>query len=294
MSTGQPHNPSDADRLLDLLTEHAATGLDRAEQEELDRLLAGQSEYSSDSFDEAAGALSEVFASAAFEPMPDNLRERCIGSAHAVRLTREQDDAPAPIKMEAKPAQIPTTNTWSSMGWVAAAACLMLAVFGWLQTPVGTISSPAEPWINVTDNQPVLASAREEFIRSHAEAIIWDWSKWGDEYADVTGDVVWDPKTNEGYMRFTNLPANDPQESHYQLWIVDQTRGTPLQVPPVDGGMFDVEETADGGEWIVYFKARLPVGDAFGFGVTLEGPDGAVVSDQQVKTVIAVSPPQES
>lgn len=294
MSTGQPHNPTDADRLLDLLTEQAATGLDSNEQAELDRLLLGQSEYENDSFDEAAGALSEVFANAAFEPMPENLRERCIGSAHAVRLTRVQDEAPAPIKLEAKPVPVPSNNTWSSMGWVAAAACLMLAVFGWLQTPRSTVLTPAEPWINVSGNQTVLATSRDEFIKAHAEAVIWDWSAWGDEYADVSGDVVWDPETNEGYMRFTNLPANDPNESHYQLWIVDQTRGTPLEVPPVDGGMFDVEQTAEGGEWIVHFKARLPVGDAFGFGVTLEGPDGAVVSEQQKKTVIAVSPPQES
>ncbi len=39
---------------------------------------------------------------------------------------------------------------------------------------------------------------------------------WSDEYAGVTGDVVWDPATNEGYMRFSGLPANDPNRERYR------------------------------------------------------------------------------
>ena len=299
MTNNTPNNSSGgpSDRLLDLLAEQAASGLDEQSAAELETLLETEMGVEQDHFDESVSAAAEAFVAADFEPMPMHLRERCIGSAKAVAAEAEKQ-APAPIKFEehknvrtvSAPAGA-SGGALSSMGWIAAAACLMLAVVGWMPKP-GANPIQVDPWINITSNQAGLAEECDSFIREHAEAIIWEWAKWGDEYAGVTGNVVWDPATNEGYMRFTNLPANDPNVERYQLWIVDQARGTPLQVPPVDGGMFDCQ-ASQGGEWIVHFKARLPVGDAFGFGVTLEGPDGVVVSDQVIKTVIAVAPPKD-
>lgn len=294
------YNESDGDRLLDLLSEHAASGLDADERAELEALLVGRDDMDVDTFDASAGALAEVFANASFEPMPAHIRERCIGAARVVVQEQPQktsnDPAPGESGRTLRFDSLATSNSspWSSAGWVAAAACLLLAVLAWVIAP-GTpgVSIEPDPWINVTDNQTLLASQRSEFVETQAGRVIWEWSEWGDEYAGVTGDVVWDPETNEGFMRFRNLPPNDPQEKKYQLWIVDSTRGTPLQVPPVDGGLFDVRPTEDG-EWIVPFTAKLPVGEATGFGVTLEDARGVVVSDQEVKAVIATAPPGES
>ncbi|MFI4871213.1 MAG: anti-sigma factor [Phycisphaerales bacterium JB061] len=301
-----PGSPESAERLLDLLVEQASTGLDDRGQAELDQLLAGQSDFAQDAFADSASAAAQVFAATDAQPMPAHLRERCIGSARAIigQQHAETQSEPATLKFEQSQPQAQANapfraqaaprsgGGWLAMGWLAAAACLTVAVLGWMPSSRNVEVVPAEPWINVTSNQPRLESDRDLFIRTHAEVIVWEWSQWGDEYAGVTGDVVWDPETNKGYMRFDNLPANDPKVSRYQLWIVDQARGTPLQVPPVDGGMFDVEASEDG-QWIVPFTAHLPVGEVFGFGVTVEGPDGVVVSDQTAKAVIATAPPEQ-
>lgn len=279
--------PTPADRILDLLAEQAGGGLTEAQQTEFDALLRESLDHGTGEFDEAAAALAESFAAEVeFEPMPSHVRERCIGSARAVMSeapAEPQPPVPAPLRFS--PVR-ETPRSGMSIGWLAAAACLVLAVFGWL--PRQSTVVPANPWINTTGNALTLLEERQAFIESHADAVVWEFVKWGDEYEGVTGDVAWDPVTNEGYMRFTGLPANDPKRERYQLWIVDSARGTPLEVPPIDGGLFDIG--SDSGEWVVRFRARLPVEDVFGFGVTVEGPDGVVISDQERKAVIAVAP----
>ncbi len=282
--------PNPVDRLMDLLAEQAGAGLVDHQQAELEALLRESLEHSEGEFELAAAALGESFAATALEPMPNQLRERCIGSARAVFT---EVPAPHEVRVPAVPAPLRFTpvresrKTGIQLGWLAAAACLVLAIFGWL--PKASVEAPASnPWINTTSNAPTMLQERQAFIESHADAVVWDFAKWGDEYAGVTGDVVWDPNSNVGYMRFTGLPANDPKRDRYQLWIVDQARGTPLEVPPIDGGLFDIG--SDSGEWVVRFRARLPVDQVFGFGITVEEPSGVVISGQERKAVIAVKP----
>ena len=281
------HTQTPADRILDLLAEQIGGGLTDEQQAELDALLRESLDHSEGEFEEAASALAQSFAAQAeFEPMPSRVRERCIGSARAVMSEEPvlaQSSAPMPLRFT--PVREPSRGGFP-VGWLAAAACLVLAVFGWLPKPSGTV--PVNPWINTTGNAPTLLDEREAFVQAHADAIVWEFGKWGDEYADVTGDVVWDPETNTGYMRFSGLPANDPNRERYQLWIVDAARGKPLEVPPIDGGLFDIG--SDTGEWVVRFRARLPVDDVYGFGITVENPEGVVISSQERKAVIAVKP----
>lgn len=289
--SGQTPQPDRTDRLLNLLAEQAGSGLSDAQQSELDALLRESLDHSAGEFELAAAALAEGFAAEVVEAMPAHLRERCIGAARAV--LSEAPAGPvvpvtAPLRFSA-PRQ--PARSGLQVGWLAAAACLVVAVFGWL--PRSSVSVPTNPWINTTSGARTIFEERQAFIEAHADAIIWDFAKWGDEYANVEGDVVWDPASNVGYMRFKGLPANDPKRERYQLWIVDAARGTPLEVPPVDGGLFDIGQ-GDGageGEWVVRFRARLPVEDVFGFGVTVESPEGVVISDQSRKAVIAVGPP---
>ncbi len=89
------------------------------------------------------------------------------------------------------------------------------------------------------------------------------------------GEVLWDAAAQRGVMRFEGLVPNDPRVAQYQLWIVDAERDARY---PVDGGVFDVTSS---GEVLVPISARLPVGRATLFAVTLEVPGGVVVSSRE-------------
>jgi anti-sigma-K factor RskA len=84
-------------------------------------------------------------------------------------------------------------------------------------------------------------------------------------------------------MRFRGLPANNPRELQYQLWIFDATRGDQY---PVDGGVFDIPANS-GGEVIVPIVARIPIRDPALFAVTIEKPGGSVVSSRERIVVVA-------
>ncbi|MEM7756475.1 MAG: hypothetical protein AAF297_12690 [Planctomycetota bacterium] len=93
-------------------------------------------------------------------------------------------------------------------------------------------------------------------------------------------------------MRITGLTSNDPDEWVYQLWIFDKTRDAgDLSQRPVDGGVFNFDAAMrdpDTGDVLVPINAKLPVGEAFLFAVTVEKPGGVVVSDRDVVFVAAV------
>jgi anti-sigma-K factor RskA len=93
--------------------------------------------------------------------------------------------------------------------------------------------------------------------------------------AGVSGDVVWDPVTQRGFLHFSGLKANDPSAHQYQLWIFDASRDKRY---PVDGGVFDVP--ANAAEVVIPIRAALMVYKPAAFAVTVEKPGGAVVSDR--------------
>jgi anti-sigma-K factor RskA len=98
----------------------------------------------------------------------------------------------------------------------------------------------------------------------------------------MTGEVVWSDARQEGYMTLANLPANDPSEKQYQLWIVDPDRGDPQ---PIDGGVFDIPADADSA--VIPIRNPLTVDKPSLFVITLEKPGGVVVSDQKVVVAVA-------
>jgi anti-sigma-K factor RskA len=83
-------------------------------------------------------------------------------------------------------------------------------------------------------------------------------------------------------MRFTGLAPNDRARWQYQLWIFDKRRD---QRYPVDGGVFDIP--AGAAEVLVPIHARLPVGEATMFVVTVEPVGGVVVSSRERIALIA-------
>ena len=161
--------------------------------------------------------------------------------------------------------------------WLAAAACLLVAggAVWWAYTrepepatlpPVAT--SPT------SDRAALLASATD--IAKITWTITQDPTSRG-----ATGDVVWSPSAQRGYMRFVGLAPNDPAQFQYQLWIFDKTRD---QAFPVDGGVFDV---GSNGEVIVAINPKLHVNDLGMFAVTVEKPGGVVVSKRERIVVTA-------
>ena len=81
---------------------------------------------------------------------------------------------------------------------------------------------------------------------------------------------------------FEGLPANDPEQGQYQLWIFDADH--PAETP-VDGGVFD----SDGARIRVPIDAKLGVRDPSLFAVTYERPGGVVVSKRD-RLVLTAAP----
>ena len=251
MSTPLP----DDDVLLDLLAKRATEGLTREAEAQLTALLAAHPGVSADEFEETVATLDVVARPR--EAMPAALRARLL--------------AQAPQAAPSNVLPLPSRSRASTSGWWAAAACLVLAVAGWWPRLVSTPGlEPAAP-LDAAVARSALES-RENIVRVQLAA------GPGAANAPLAGDVIFDPATQTGYLRFRGIPANDPRLAQYQLWIADGARAQP---EPVDGGVFDIPTTAANGDIIIPFRAKLSVGAAAAFVVTLEQPGGVVVSKQE-------------
>jgi hypothetical protein len=261
-------------------------------------------------FDDAAleqsVAALHLAGDAPLEPLPERLRVRLATDATAYFGTQWRV-AETPARAPATP--VPATDWTRYGGWLAAAACLVVALAAWLHTPSppsaqsaalpatpGTVgapspapvgpasavaSGPAATPVRATD-APGAADeadpqvARAQLLASHLPLIHRAWRAGSDPTGlHVSGDVVWDPRTQTGYMRFVGLPRNDPNVAQYQLWIFDGTRDDRF---PVDGGVFNVSGLRDGE--VVAIHAKLKVAVPLVFAVTIERPGGVVVSDR--------------
>jgi hypothetical protein len=113
-------------------------------------------------------------------------------------------------------------------GWLAAA--VLLAVFVLERLPQRARDAEAA--------RAMLVSSAPDLVRA-------PWVATADPLAgDVSGDVVWSRDRQEGYLRFRDLPPNDPARRQYQLWIFDKSRAE-WEAKPVDGGVFDVGPGAE-------------------------------------------------
>lgn len=243
------------DRVEELLATRAIEGLDVADEAELDRLLAATDDIDPDRFDEAAAWFLVGSAREAL-PMPDEVAARVVD-----RCEREHaGEVVIPIHDQPRPAG----NRARAAGWLAAAAALVLAVTGWwprLQTP-----APLDP-----------VEARDRLVATASDLVRVDWSATEHPRAQqlAGGYVVWSDELQRGYMTFRRMPANDPKQHQYQLWVFDASRSKEY---PVDGGVFDGRP--GDGEVVIPIHTKLRVEQATLFAVTLEPPGGVVVSDR--------------
>jgi anti-sigma-K factor RskA len=300
----------DNDRLVNLLVQRAIDGtLNASERMELKQLLEHKPYGDSDLFDQTAAALL-IAGAPDDEPMPKALRNRLMQQAGAFTATApravvtsigSQRVQPAPqILRPAKQAQVKQVQVVheaapqeemfheipdevapvrrfaaENVAWFAMAASLVLAIIGW--------------WPRFTDDSQQVAQApsvqeQREQLAAKPSVVRRNWTATSEPAAQgAKGDVVWDPETQQGYVRFSGLAPNDPRKQQYQLWIFDAARGDKY---PVDGGIFDIPPNAQG-EIVVPIQARLPVRDAAMFAVTLERAGGVVVSEREHIVVLA-------
>ena len=211
-------------------------------------------------------------------------RTRAMGAADADSSTRDHSTF-AEVRAQGRPAETPSRSTShpdagsgfsllpALAGWAAAAALLV----GML-TATRRIS---ELESGTADVQPP-ATLMTQLQMEAPDAVSLAWAPL-DPANRLGGKVIWSDGRNEGYMQIKGLPVNDPSKSQYQLWIFrgDDPGAEPH---PVDGGVFDITEA---GEVVIPISAKLAVGRAGIFAVTVEKPGGVVVSEREQIVALA-------
>jgi hypothetical protein len=294
-------------RLTELAVERMLGELSAEEAQEYDRLRARHPEFDAFELERAAAAL-HLASGVRPEPIPARLRSQLAADATdffgAAWRTGYLREGQAPKK----------ANRRLDGAWLAAAACLLLAVAVWIVRPTRVIlqngavaqlprpPAPAVPATTVpativpatvvpptvvpatvaTAEPAAVAAAtdpaaqRAALLASGAHLLQRAWRAGTDPAGlMVSGDIVWDPATQTGYMRFVGLRRNEPNAEQYQLWIFDARRDERY---PIDGGVFDISGAKDGD--VIPIRAKLSVGVPLLFAVTIERPGGVVVSDR--------------
>jgi hypothetical protein len=283
MSDTRPQGQPD-EAMVDLLVKQVTEGLSPAEQRALDVMDSELASAYLRDLERAAAAVTLAGSSGA-EALPAALSARIAQQAaeHFARPDNVADLGTARVHQALAPSTTPARAArFGGYGWLAAAACLVLAIFGWErsppQPPPVAVVEPA-PVVAPPPAQPVTPTAAEEraALLAKTDSLKIPLGATKDPAAaGVTGDVVWDPVTQRGFLHFAGLSANDPAVHQYQIWIFDAGRDKRY---PVDGGVFDVP--ANAGEVIIPIRATLMVRKPAAFAVTLEKPGGVVVSGRE-------------
>lgn len=244
-------------RLEELLADRVLWGLDESEDREL-AAFGERARAELTAYEVAGAAIIHAMLPSVSEDVPQHVLARLRASAQEFANAESSGSPGATAFRVEKPASgqalagptpsAPSAMAWS--GWLAAAAVLVF----WL------LGTPERSAKEVPAREQLAVLQRSEGV----QRLDWD--------TGPEGEVVWHGREQRGFLVLRGLPANDPTEAQYQLWIFDRTRS---DAHPVDGGVFDVRSD---GEAIIPIDARVPVREAFGFAITREVPGGVVVS----------------
>lgn len=227
--------------------------LDAAESAEWAE-LSGQLGMSGDaSLELLAAEFEAAFSRESAPAMPAGLADRLCP---VVSMPDRPALAPAESKIVIGP--------W--LGWAAAACLLGLLVFRGGDSGKPDLSADAR---------------RDALLRAEAGLKGIPFAGTTGDFAKAGGEVVWSDAKQEGYMTLTGIPANDPGQHQYQLWIVDPDR----DALPVDGGVFDIPAGQD--KVVIPIDSKLAVRKPAVFVITREKPGGVVKSAQEVVVAIA-------
>ncbi len=282
------------ERLFELLADQTIFGLNEAELMELKQLKIQFPDWENDlSFELAATAISVANLNIS-KPLPSNLRSKILADAdqffgttyqtQEVKNFASRKDVSSPADERAgNIVEVePKRPFWQWLGWaVAAAACVALAFNLWLTQTRPDSELAKNPEVTKTPTPELsIAQKREQFLASAKDIVKKDWKSPKDENV-VLGDIVWSNDEQKGYIRFSDLPANNPDKETYQLWIVDETQD---KKTPVSGGVFDV---AKNGEIVIPIDAQLKIKKPVMFAITKEKAGGVVVS--KLNQVVAIA-----
>lgn len=256
------------DRAAELLADKAMLGLSPAEAAELSSLLGGSGRADGaegEAMELAAAALDLAMHPGPYEAMPASLRATIERAAPgAISGAAGARDVAGRIGSD-------SGRSSAAFAWLAAAACLALALTAWWPR----VSGPAAAGTDQAYQQ--LVTQAKDLTRA-------DWKAMGElEKTPVKGEVVWSSDRQEGYMVFSGLPTNAPTREQYQLWIFDPTQSDKT---PIDGGVFDIPPTSDG-RVIIPIDPKLHAQGPTLFAITIEKPGGVVVSDRSRLVLIA-------
>ncbi len=270
-------NEMEDERLGELLMQRATGALSAPEADALAQALAKLPPGEVARWERAAAELTAAFAAsdpAAREPLPAALADRVISSGERLVSAQERPAVSAGSTVRSIDSGGSRLMAWS--GWMAAAAALVL----WFAAPRGE-RTPEPAAAPVVVNTAALL--RDSLLTSDSAMTRLDWTATTDSSAlGASGDVVWSGRAQRGVMRIAGLQPNDRRRWQYQLWIFDRTRDRKY---PVDGGVFDVP--AGQGEVLIPIDARVPVGEAVMFAVTVEPAGGVVVSTRERIALLA-------
>jgi anti-sigma-K factor RskA len=244
----------------DVLTSEAAAGL--RYEELLDRVAGGVAGVAD--LEELAD-LEERSTSENFNHLEDRAASRLSSLADAENLPQElrrrvaEDAGRSASKRLA--GRRPVT---ASLALVIAASLAAIALF--LTSTGGRGGS----------GDGLLARLPLDAARARLLTVSADVGQWpcAGENGRVAGDVVWDNKRQEGYLRLRGIESNDPARTQYQLWIFDESRDERY---PVNAGVFDVPQGHV--EVVVPIRSALPIRSPNAFAVTEEESGGVVVPD---------------
>jgi Anti-sigma-K factor rskA len=172
--------------------------------------------------------------------------------------------------------------TIAAAGFAAAAGAILWAARQEPEVIVQRVEVPVPPEPAPPPLTPT--AARAKLLAEADDVQTLPWTATTDPAAKgATGDVVWSPSRQEGYLRFVGVAPNDPKAIQYQLWIFDKRRDDRF---PVDGGVFDI---GPGGEVVIKISPKLFVNEPVLFAITVEPPGGVVVSKRE-RIVVTAAP----
>ena len=277
------HGEHLVERMDELLADRAAQGLSAAEEAELEAHYAQLGVSGDESLDRAAAVGALVFARGEQRALPAGLRgliqERAARFGRAMRgetLGTLDGGGVVGAASARPPRAFRGASVWT--GWLAAAACLGVAVWMSRVVPVQlkafdvpVVVAEAEANNAKYGNSPVgiydrlMGSGRDDVVAINARNTI-------DDDREVQGQLVVDPVTNETLIRLTGLPATGDSDMRYQVWVQDAGREGSQ---PISAGL--VELPYAGASYVIKVAPTVPVIRATGFSITREGRSGAVV-----------------
>ncbi len=274
-------DPSESDRLDQLLADRATEGLDVESLGELEFLLRDRSDQDALGWDLAAAALeveqfhaqsgSRISTDAdSSGELPATLRKRIVadGRMRVRSLRAGRHSQPSETEHEASTSATPAVT---GLAEVSSARSFALPALGLAATIIFGVTLG---FLFSLESSLSPEQSYQRLVAESTDLIRTDWTGLeGAGLEKIAGEVVWSDALQEGYMVLEDVPANDPKVEQYQLWIVDPDRAP----QPVDGGVFDV--AARPGRQVIPIDPALVIDQPAAFVITLEQAGGVVVSE---------------